>query len=1056
MIAYRTIVMKRVFSFLLILAAAGAAFAQAETAQLFEDAAIAREEAARIWEGLGERIRAAEAWGEAAVSWERAAKAWDTAGDEPKANSAWARFRAAIEKRDQADIRLEPVAGDRQSVRVGRLSDSLVVRVTDKTGRPIGGVGVLFDITSRPSRTDGARLEGASARTDSLGMASVRLRAGTTAGAYSLLATVPDLAREPAIFSLTATASAAAKLEIVSGNNQVLKVNQRAIAPLVVRVTDLYGNPAAGARVSFRIVSAPDGAVGQSVSVDEIKTDATGMGGVRFQSGHLGGSYIVLVESENLEGSPSKFELIVRQTIPTLKVVGYRIEGSSDTGSLAAGSTIKIGDQFLLPDLGRLFRDEVHRLYATGRFDDVTAGIEETSDSEQVIAVFRVIERPTIGTVALTGSKRVKEADLRGVLGISEGSFYSPAAIERSRTALREKLDEEGYLRASVAAETSGANGKINVLFRITEGEKVKIGRMNLIGNKFFSDWNLNWHMKTGSGRVYKEAEFEADRQKILGRYLEKGFLSASMEDPVIRYDDRGRMILDIMINEGPRYKLGEITFAGNTALSDAQLRSLMAVKPGTYFRARKFFESIEKMRTQTARHGYAEARVVPQEKLDSARGVADFNIRIIEGPVLYLARIEVEGNTKTQEKIIRREINLRPGARLDGEEIEQGRKRLEALGFFEPQSVRMDLRPDERDTARRVLSVKVAEGKTGQFQFGGGYSSVDKLVGFLSLTKKNFDPFDLWTFTGAGQEISLSAEYGGRKNSYSMSWTEPYFRNRPISVGFDAYNTFQEREGFDWRRRGGAVRLSHRYGPNGRLSYKYGIESIEILDVTNSAPTDVQTEVGFPRSNNLTRQTASLTTGYTRNSRDDNFFPTAGSVFEISNQLAGRFFGGNVSFNRPTISYSQFRKGFSNHVIAVRGQYSTISNFFERDNPIPTGEKYYLGGANTVRGYRERSIQVYTPTGTLLGPGRSYFLGNAEYRIPFTDDKSISMAFFYDVGGVFDGEYEFEPGDLISGLGAGVRFNTPLGPIRLDYGYGLDFPNKGRGQIHFSIGQAF
>ncbi|MEK8022930.1 MAG: outer membrane protein assembly factor BamA, partial [Candidatus Hydrogenedentota bacterium] len=829
-------------------------------------------------------------------------------------------------------------------------------------------------------------------------------------------------------------------------------------------IADLYGNPVENVTINYRIVSEPEGAVGQNLSLEEVRTDASGLAGVRFQAGHQGGSYIVLVESGDMEGSPSKFELIVRQTIPTFRVNSIRFEGVDDSSQLLAGSKMRAGETYLLPEIGRHFRDEIHRLYATGRFEDVTAFMEEGASDAEGNVVLKVTERSKVASVKLAGLKKVKEADVRGVVTLSEGSPYSQSVLERSRSAITEYLENEGYLNAVVTIETSvvdpgkegaGKPQTIAVTYRIAEKDKVKIHTFNLNGNKYYSDWSLNWHMKTGAGKVFKQAEFEEDRQKIVGKYVEKGFLSAVMEDPVVHYDAKGKMIVDITINEGPQYKIGEVKFEGNTAVSTPAMMEMLRPLPGSVFRAQKFFQSVEKMRLATAKHGYAEVRVVPQERLDPARGVVDFTIKVIEGQVLYLQEIVVEGNSKTRDKIVMREINLRPGDRLDGDEIEKARKKLELLGFFEPQSVRMDLKPGTNPD-QRVLQVKVAEGKTGQLQFGGGYSSVDGLVGFLSVTKKNFDPFDFFTFTGAGQEISVSAEYGGKKNSFSASWTEPYFRNRPISLGFDFFNTFQEREGFDWRRRGGAIRLSHKYGEFGRMGYKYGVEQVELLRVTGIAPTDIQAEVGFPSQNRFVRTTTSLTTTYTRDSRDDVHYPMTGSIFEISNQLAGRFFGGNVAFNRPTISWSKFTKTFGSHVLAVRGQYGTISNWFERSNPVPTTEKFYLGGASSVRGYRELSIQVYNANYTLSGPGRSYALGNVEYRIPFTEDKSVSMAFFYDIGGVYDGEYEIGIKDLVSGVGAGVRFNSPLGPIRLDYGVGLDFPNQNRGQLHFSIGQAF
>lgn len=1054
----------------MLMLTSGRAWAQEDargTAALFADAATAREEAAKIWDGLGERVRAAEAWGEAAGAWEKAAKAYETAALTDSATAAWSRFREALTHRDAAEIRIEILSGIGQKIRVTRVSEPMTVRVTDRGGKSVAGVRVLFDIGTRPSSTDGSRIENADERTDSNGVASARLRSGTAAGNVVVIMNVPDLSREPAIFELQVQPGPAARLEIAGGNNQVVKVNQLALSPLVARITDLHGNPVEGAAVSYRVVSMPEGSVGFGISAEDATTDAQGLCGVRFQAGQLGGNYLILVESGDLDGSPSKFEMIVRQTIPTFRLTGVEMTGAADTQALKSGTRLRVGETYLLPDLGTNLRDELKRLYATGRFEDVSAGLEMNEAQDAGSAVIRVVERPRIGAIRLSGMRRVKEADLRGSLGIGEGTPYSAAAVERSRQALNDYLENEGYLRASIVTETVARNASketelqygdrvVDVSYRIVEHDKVKIARMNLIGNHYYGDFSLNWHMKTGSGRVYKESEFEEDRRKIVGRYVERGFLSAVMEDPVITYDARGRMILDIVIKEGPQYKMGEISFAGNTAVSTEELRGMIKPLPGQTFRARKFFEAVEKMRMATARFGYAEARVIPQEHLDPQRGVVDFVIKVEEGQVLYLEAVVVEGNNKTRDRVITREVKLRPGDRLDGEEIEKARKRLENLGFFEQGSVRMNLQPGTRSD-QRILSIKIAEGKTGQLQFGAGYSSVDHLVGFASVTKKNFDPFDFWTFTGAGQEVSLSVEYGGSKNSFNLSWTEPWWRNRPISVGFDVFNLYQEREGFDWRRRGGALRLSHQWGEYSRLSYAYRAEQIEILKVTTAAPLDVQLEAGFPATNRFTRTTTSFMTGYTYDNRDDKNFPTSGRVFELNNTIAGRFLGGNVSFDRPSVSGSYFRRGLAaTHVIAVRGQYGTISNFFERSNPIPTSEKFYLGGANTIRGYRERSVQVYNAGGTLVGPGRSYALANIEYRIPFTDDKSISAALFYDIGGVFEGEFAFTPANLVSGLGMGVRFNTPLGPIRLDYGYALDFPNKQRGQLHFSIGQTF
>lgn len=1043
--------------------AAHAEVSQRSTAQLFADAAAAREEAAGIWENMGDPVKAAAAWAEAAAAWQKAADAYEAAGDHEKAQAAWEKFRQALARRDTGEIRLKIVSGNNQKVRVQRTSEPLAVKVTDAAGRPAAGVTVLFDIALRPGAGDGSGMVNAQAVTDSDGVATARLRVGTQVGKFAITAVVPNLSREPAVFELEALCGPAAKLQILSGNNQVMKVNQKALSPLVVKITDLYGNGVEGARAQFRIVSEPDGAVGQSLSAGEVATDASGICGVRFQAGHLGGSYIVLVESGDLEGSPAKFELIVRQTIPTIRITAEVLEGIPDTPSLLAGSRIKAGETYLLPDIGRLAREELKRLYTTGRFDDVYVLIDQKREDEGILIV-KLRERPKVSQVKLVGLKRVKEEDLRGVIGLADGSPYSASAVERTRVAIQDYLEAEGYRQATVTVETSvvtvvdsGDVQRVSVTYRVVEKEKIKIGAMRLHGNRAFSSWNINWHMKTGSGRVYKETEFEEDRQKIMARYYEKGYLSATMSDPVITFDNRGRMILDVTIDEGPQYRIGDVTFVGNTVLTADELLWLMKPARGEVFRARKFYTSIERMRLQTARMGYAEARVIPQERLDPKRGMVDFVIRVEEGQVLHLAGIEVEGNYKTQDKIIRREIRLETGQVIDGDELERSRKRLEGLGFFEAGSVKMYLKPVPGGAPdQRILMVKVAEGRTGQLQFGGGYSSANGAVGFITMSKKNFDPFDLWSFTGAGQDLTIGAEIGGDLTSYNLSWTEPWFRNKPLSVGFDLYSTYQEQTGYDWWRRGGALRFSKADGNYGRYFWRYDYEAVRVENIDASAPQEVRDEANYPNSTKSKRRSGSVTLGYSHDTRDDNMFPMQGHFWTFSNEVAAKPLGGNVSFYRPTVTYSWFHPVMTKHVFAIRCQYATLSNFFDKNNPIPATEKYYTGGSDSIRGYPERSIEIYDANGNAIGPGRSMTLANIEYRIPFTDDKSMSMALFSDMGGVFAKSFDFKPGELVYSVGAGVRLSTPLGAIRLDYGYGFNFPHKNKPYFHFSMGQMF
>lgn len=1019
-----------------------------ETARLLEESAKSREEAARIWEGIGNRPRAAGLWAEAAGAWERAARAWEEAGDAARSRTAMERFFQAVAARDRSEIVLESLDPD-AAVRVGETA-AVRVRAADREGVPAPDVDVLFEIADRPRGDRSATVLPESTETDSDGVATAVFTAGPAAGAYRVLARVPDLARAPVVASIRARAGDAAVLGLHGGNEQVVKVNRQALAPLAARVTDASGNPIEGVAVRFALVAAPQGAMGASLSAEEATTGSEGVASVVFTAGNVGGRYSVLVEAGDLRGSPSRFDVTAVQTIPTVTIRSIRVEGAADTAPVVAGMDLRPGKTYLLVELGRALRGEVRRIFATGRYRDAAVDIEEREGGEASLT-FRVEENPRIASIAFYGNRRVADGDLLPELGIAEGSYLSPASLARAEAAVLKKYEEKGYVFATVRAETEPAlAGRVGVLFRVEEQQRVKIHRLVLEGNEAVSATRLNWWMKTSRGGIYRREEFEEDRQRIIGEYFNRGYLMARVDDPVIAYDERRRMIVTVRIHEGKRFRLGRIEYAGNSVVPSEALAAEMRLAEGEIFDREQFAKSLQKMTEMYRRLGYVDVKIDPQSDLDPEAGRADFVMRIDEGLIYRLENIVIEGNVKTRDDVILREVRVKAGEILDGEKVEQSRRNLANLQYFD--KVEFELQPGT-EAGMKVLKILVAEGRTGSIQGGAGYSNVDGLVGFVQISKKNFDPWDFWSFTGGGQELSVAAELGGKKNSYNVSWTEPWWRGHPISLGLDAFRIFQDREDFQWNRSGGNLRLGWRRSDFDLVSLRYRYEAYRVSQIGVNAPQDIKDEArGRP---SFDRTTASLTPGYLRDTRDNTRFPHEGYRFSYSGEFASTWLGGNVDFVRPTFTQSVYRRApwANRHILAARAEYATISQFLEVLE-IPTVEQYIRGGSNDIRGYPERSVQIYDAQGVLMGPGMSSFFFNLEYRLPLDDEDRMSLVAFFDGGNVFESDWAF--GDLVYGLGGGIRFESPFGPIRLDVARGLDFPNKGQTEVHFSIGQTF
>jgi len=442
-------------------------------------------------------------------------------------------------------------------------------------------------------------------------------------------------------------------------------------------------------------------------------------------------------------------------------------------------------------------------------------------------------------------------------------------------------------------------------------------------------------------------------------------------------------------------------------------------------------------------------ASVEPSTALNPHTRRVDVSYRVTEGAVAYVGRIIVRGNLKTRDLVIRRELRISPSERFDGDKLRRSKERLYNLGFFEEVTLETTAtdRPDQRD-----LVVTVKETKTGEFSFGGGFSSVDKLVGFAEITQRNFDLFNWPTFVGGGQELKFQVQAGTRRRNIEFSFTEPWVFNRPYLFGLDLFNRVRTRgEGysFDLVRRGGDLRLGKAMGDYNRVDLMYRLERARVSDVPETASAALRDEVG----NNTI---SAVRLGFTRDKRDNIFIPKTGYLASTGIETAGSFLGGDRDFWKWTGDGSMyFQPLVENQVLEFHLSLGLVNNF-SNTKAVPIFERFFAGGADSIRGYRERRVGPRDSVNRDPVGGEATALFSTEYTVPLVE--FLKAATFFDVGNVWDRVGKFGRGGYKSGVGAGARIKTPFGPVKLDYGWPLSkIPGERKtGRLHFSASRSF
>jgi outer membrane protein insertion porin family len=709
-----------------------------------------------------------------------------------------------------------------------------------------------------------------------------------------------------------------------------------------------------------------------------------------------------------------------------------------EEGSIRAKVSQKLGK----PLSQEKTTEDIKAIYKMGYFDDVRVEIEPFEGGIKVIYIVK--EKPTIVKVDFQGNKKYKDDDLKDKIALTPGAIADVTLINDNAVKLKKFYEDEGYYLARVVPVVRKIDdGEVAVTYQIEEGEKVKIKEIKIEGNKAISASKIKGVMKTKErglfsfilgGGYYKKDEMKADLERIKDLYYNNGYIKVTVGEPKIQLtDDKEGMRIIIHIDEGEQFRVSSVELTGNKAFSEEELRKLIKLSPKTIFNKEILRKDVTAITDQYSNNGYALVVVTPDLIPNEQTKETKVVYRIDEGDKYKIGRIEISGNTKTRDKVIRREIRLDEGDTFNASALKRSYERINNLQFFEA----VEISPKPKLEEKLVdLDVKVKEKPTGFLSVGGGYSSIDKFVAMVDITQGNL--------FGRGQYIKLRGELGGRSSFYELSFRDPWFMDKPISFGTSIYKTYRDYRNFERKATGFEVSFGKSFWEYWGASVSYNLEKTKIFNVRSDASSRIKDQEG-------TSTTSSITTSVGRDTRDNYLDPLRGSKNTVALTFAG--LGGTNAFLKAILDSGWFFPVFDVTTVHLRGRVGYASALFGKK--LPLYERYYVGGIYTVRGLGYGDAGPKDINGEAIG-GEKELIFNAEYIFPIVQEYKFKGLVFFDAGRAY-GTSETFGSDLRYTTGAGIRWISPIGPIRIEWGYNLDKrAGESTSKVEFTFGSFF
>jgi len=721
----------------------------------------------------------------------------------------------------------------------------------------------------------------------------------------------------------------------------------------------------------------------------------------------------------------------------------------------------------------RLVEEDIKSLYATGNVSNARIFAEPVTGGLKVTVLLQ--GRATVGEVLIEGAEAVPNTKIRKEISTKPGDPLNDEKISDDRQKILKLYEDKNYTDVKVEPKTSEMPDKrTRVTFVITEGPKLVIRRISFTGNDSVLPKDLLKVMKTKTANILSflthagrltPSQMEEDKEAIRNLYQNRGFADMKVTDvQTQRLADGKGVDLVIAVSEGVQYRVNKLSIDGPTIASPADLERYLKMRSGSLYTPDGMGADLKKLRDYYGSRGYVDAVIQPQIN-PAGQGQVDLAYRVDEGVQSYVNLINVQGNTKTKDKVIRRELAVQPGGVFDTTLVDVSKSRLQNLNYFS----KVDMVPvDTPVPGRKDLDVIVEEKKTGSFNFGAGFSSIDSLVGFAELQQSNFDLFNWPYFTGAGQRFRIRAQYGLQRQDFTMSLTEPWFMGYKVSVGGEFYYhaaTFLSPV-YSQSNLGGALQARKALTPFTALRGEYRLENIKIYNLTgNYGP------VIYDAAHNSPYTKSCLLGGLDYDNRDSLFLTRKGQSVSFTGFLAGGGLGGSVQDYGLNLEAKKYFSLPWDLILLTKGSVGVVSPWGSGtkgtlNDHAPIFDELYLGGANDMRGFSFREVGPKDIYGNPIGGGSSVY-GTGELTFPII--PRLRGAVFTDWGWVNAGNWDFSPtkitaingttsGGLNGDVGIGARIELPIGPIRIDWGYPVmyDSWNHSNGQFNFNVGYTF
>ncbi|MBF0610997.1 MAG: outer membrane protein assembly factor BamA [Magnetococcales bacterium] len=696
-------------------------------------------------------------------------------------------------------------------------------------------------------------------------------------------------------------------------------------------------------------------------------------------------------------------------------------------------------------------RKSIQALFKTGFFKDVEL------EREGNTLVVRVVENPMVDEVVFEGGEAYSAEDLKKITQIKSRSIFDRAKADRDLAALRQAFRIKGLFLAEVEMQIKHLDeNRIKVVYKINEGEKSKVREVRIVGNNAFKDKELmkkmmiqpsGWFSWFSDDDTYDREKLLFDQEQLRNYYLDHGYAKARVETSVAELTaDRSAFVVTHNVTEGDLYHFGAIRLQTDfNELPQEELEKKIEIVEGDMFSRGQLRKTLETLSDVIGDYGYAFMDVQPITDLDDENKKVDVLINIRKGRRVYLNRIEVSGNTRTRDEVVRRELRMVEGDRFSTSQVKRSKERLKNLDFFETVEV---VTPSSGESDRVDVQVHVEEKSTGTFTIGAGYSSLDNFIGMSSISQNNF--------LGRGQRVVLSFALSSRITEFNISFSDPYFMGERVAFGMDVYNHQADRRnlsGYKQESYGTGFRFGFPISEYLTNWVSYGFANIELKDIPSYASRSIKEQAALSPYTVSTIGDALIW-----DSVDSKLVPTKGRRHKLGGDFAG--VGGDVKYVRLSTDNSLFMPIFRENLVGhVRFRAGVIHPLGDRD--IPMFERYYVGGSNSLRGFKNAGVGPRTKEGEAYGGTHMETL-STELLFPFfaLGDKGVRGVAFFDMGtvGNLDGVPvgTYNDNSIRMSTGAGVHWNSPFGPLKFELGFPLTKTEYDRTRtFDFSIGAA-